>query len=232
VRIATETQLTSFGDWTLRVRPSQSSNPRLLVLLHGWTGDENSMWIFTRGLSPNYWIIAPRAPHAADPRGFSWRPLDATTLRLAQGNAFGFPTLDALLPAANGLIKLIDDYSASVGVDAAQIDLMGFSQGAAMTNLIGILHPHRIYKMGVLAGFVPAGLEGLIQQKPLVGKNIFVAHGIHDQMIPLDRARASMALLEQAGAQITYCEDEVGHKLSVNCLRALERYLSSPDGRG
>jgi phospholipase/carboxylesterase len=102
---------------------------------------------------------------------------------------------------------------------------MGFSQGGAMTNLIGIRHPHRVHKMGVLAGFVPAGLENLIQQKPLAGKNIFVAHGTQDQMIPLDRARASMALLEQAGAQITYCEDEVGHKLSSNCLRALERYL-------
>jgi phospholipase/carboxylesterase len=182
------------------------------------------MWIFTRGLSPSYWIIAPRAPHAADPGGFSWRPLDAAT--------FGFPTLDALLPAANGLIKLIDEYSASVGVDAAQFDLMGFSQGAAMTNLIGIRHPQRVRKMGVLAGFVPAGMEALILQKPLAGKNIFVAHGTQDQMIPIDRARASMALLEQSGAQITYCEEEVGHKLSANCLRALESYLSSPDGKG
>jgi phospholipase/carboxylesterase len=175
------------------------------------------MWIFTRGFPSNYWIIAPRAPHAADPSGFSWRP--------AQVSTFGWPSLETLLPAADGLIKLIDEYSALVKLDAQQFDLVGFSQGAAMTNLIGMLHPHRIRKMGVLAGFVPAGLEKLILQKPLAGKNIFVAHGTQDQMIPIDRARASMALLEQAGAQITYCEDEVGHKLSVNCLRALENYL-------
>ena len=175
------------------------------------------MWIFTRGLSPDYWMIAPRAPHAADPSGFSWRPLHASTL--------GLPSLDSLSPAADGLIKLIDEYSASVKLDAQQFDLIGFSQGAVMTNLIGILRPHRIRKMGVLAGFVPAGLEQLILQKPLAGKKIFVAHGTQDQMIPINRAHASMALLEQAGAQITYCEDEVGHKLSVNCLRSLETYL-------
>ena len=217
MQTATDTELISFGDWTLRVRASQSPNPRLLVLLHGWTGDENSMWIFTRGLSPDYWMMAPRAPHAADPSGFSWRPLQLST--------FGWPSLETLLPAAEGLIKLIDEYSASVKLDALQFDLMGFSQGAAMTNLMGMLYPHRIRKMGVLAGFVPAGLEQLIQQKPLAGKKIFVAHGTQDQMIPIDRARASMELLEQAGAQITYCEDEVGHKLSANCLRALETYL-------
>jgi predicted esterase len=44
-------------------------------------------------------------------------------------------------------------------------------------------------------------------------------------MVTIDRARASIELLEQAGAQVTYCEDEVGHKLSANCLRALENYL-------
>jgi phospholipase/carboxylesterase len=229
VPTATDTELISFGDWTLRVRASQSKSPRLLVLLHGWTGDENSMWIFTRGFSPDYWMMAPRAPHAAEPGGFSWRPLQASALRQAQGSTFGLPSLETLLPAADGLLKLIDEYSASVKLDALQFDLMGFSQGAAMVNLIGMLHPHRIRKMGVLAGFVPAGLEQLIPQKPLAGKMIFVAHGTQDQMIPVDRARASMELLEQAGAQITYCEDEVGHKLSANCLRALENYLSSPE---
>ena len=127
--------------------------------------------------------------------------------------------------AADALIRLIDEYSASVKLDALQFDLMGFSQGAAMVNLMGMLYPHRVRKMGVLAGFVPSGLEELVLQKPLAGKNIFVAHGTQDQMIPIDRARASIDLLEQAGAQVTYCEDEVGHKLSVDCLRALENYL-------
>jgi hypothetical protein len=34
-------------------------------------------------------------------------------------------------------------------------------------------------------------------------------------------------LLERADAKVTYCEDEVGHKVSVTCLRALESYFSS-----
>ena len=215
---ATDTKLISFGGWTLRVHPSQSASPRLLVLLHGWTGDENSMWIFVRRLSPTYWIIAPRAPHAADPGGFSWRNM--------QNGAFGWPSLETLSPAAEGLIKLIDEYSTSVGVDATQFDVMGFSQGAAMVNLLAMLYPNRIRRMAVLAGFVPGGLEGIISKKPLAGKNVFVAHGTQDQTIPLDRARASMALLEQAGAQVTWCEDEVGHKLGANCRRALEDYMN------
>ena len=172
-------------------------------------------------------MIAPRAPHSVGSGGFSWRPLQR-----AQGDVFGMPSLETLLPSAEALIRLVDEYSASVGLDAQQFDLMGFSQGAAMVNLIGMLYPHRVRKMGVLAGFVPFGLDEYIANKTLVGKNIFVAHGTQDQIVPPERARESIELLEQAGAQVTYCEDEVGHKLSANCLRALEDYLSSPTGRG
>ncbi|MBI5351590.1 MAG: hypothetical protein HZB50_03020 [Chloroflexi bacterium] len=215
--VATNTELITFGEWTLRVRSSQSVNPRLLVLIHGWTGDENSMWVFARGLSPDYWIIAPRAPYPANPSGFSWRP--------HQSETYGRPSLEALRPSADGLMRLIDEYSASVKVDALQFDLAGFSQGAAMVNLVGMLYPHRVRKMGVLAGFVPSGLEDLMAQRPLAGKHVFVAHGTQDEMVPVDRARASINLLEQAGSHVTYCEDEVGHKVSRACMSALENYL-------
>jgi phospholipase/carboxylesterase len=175
------------------------------------------MWVFTRNLSSDFWMIAPRAPHVGDPSGFSWRPPEA--------ESFGRPSFETLEPAAEGLIRLIDEYSASVKLEAKSFDLMGFSQGAAMVNVIGMLYPQRVQKMAVLAGFVPSGMEPLVQQKPLAGKNVFVAHGTQDQMVPVDRARASVELLEKAGAKVTYCEDETGHKLSTNCMRALEDYL-------
>lgn len=214
----TNTELLSLGGWTFRARASQATAPRLLVLLHGWTGDENSMWIFAKRLSPAYWMIAPRAPHAAEPSGFSWRDM--------KNAAFGWPTLESLSPAANGLLQLIDNYAASVGVDATQFDVMGFSQGAAMVNLMGMLHPNRVRKMAALAGFVPPGVEELVHKKPLTGKRVFVAHGTQDQMIPLDRAHASLALLEQAGAHVTYYEDQVGHKMGAAGMRALEEYMN------
>jgi phospholipase/carboxylesterase len=209
--------LIEFEHWTLRIRPATAFPARLLVLLHGWTGDENSMWVFTRAFPEQYWMIAPRAPHKAHPAGYSWRVRNV----LSQDR----PSFEMLQPAAEALIRLVDDYAASVEVDARQFDLMGFSQGAAMVNVVGMLYPDRVRKMGVLAGFAPPGLDALTANRPLAGKNIFVAHGTLDQMVPIEQARASISLLEQAGAHVTYCEDEVGHKLSANCLRALESYL-------
>ena len=213
-----DTQLIQFDGWTLRIRETTQPNPKLLVLIHGLTGDENSMWVFARDLPAHYWILAPRAPYAADPSGYSWRP--------SQFGSLDGPRLEWLRQSAEALIGLVDAYSASVQVDARIFDVMGFSQGAAICNALAFLYPHRIRRTGILAGFVPAGLEALVSQRPLEGKSFFIAHGTKDETVTVDRARASIALLEQAGAKVTYCEDDVAHKVSLNCLRALKEFLS------
>ena len=76
-----------------------------------------------------------------------------------------------------------------------------------------------------LAGFIPSGLEELVPKRPLEGKEFFVAHGTKDETVTIDRARHSVVLLEQAGARVTYCEDEVGHKVSAHCVIALKNFF-------
>lgn len=212
-----ETELIAFEGWTLRVLPSANAK-RLMLLIHGYTGDENSMWVFAQGLPPHYWMIAPRAPHSAESGGYTWRPLHRLD--------FGKPTLAQLRPPAEALIRLVDAYQASTGIDAGVFDVMGFSQGAVMCNVLSFLYPGRIRKAGILAGFVPGGLEELIPSRPLSGKEFFVAHGTKDETVTIDRARNSIRLLEEAGARVTYCEDEVGHKVSVRCLTALKNFFA------
>ncbi|GAB4504179.1 MAG: phospholipase/carboxylesterase [Anaerolineales bacterium] len=209
----------TYNGWTMRVRHASQQPARFLLLLHGWTGDENSMWLFTRRLPPDVWIVAPRAPHPAPEGGYSWRPLHAGT--------WGLPSLSDLQPAAEALLRLVDEVSASMGVDAAQFEVAGFSQGGALTNILALLYPQRIRRAAVLAGFMPGGVEDLLARRVLQGKPFFVTHGTRDKLIPLERARQSVALLEQAGAQVTFCQAEIGHKVSADCLRGLEIFFAN-----
>jgi phospholipase/carboxylesterase len=218
MRAQTDTQLITFQNWTLRVRPASRGTPRLLLLLHGWTGDENSMWVFVRNFPADYWIVAPRAPHASQPSGYSWRPLRA---RKADR-----PRLEDLQPAAEALISLADAYAAEGRIDVGQFDVIGFSQGAALTNTLALLYPGRVRRAGVLAGFVPMGSESLVAKRPLNNKPFFLAHGALDEMVQIEYARQSVQILERAGAQVTFCEDQVGHKVSAGCLRALEDFFA------
>ena len=215
--MTSKTTLLTFEDWTLRILPSASK--RILLMLHGWTGDENSMWVFARNFPADYFIVAPRAPHAAQQTGYSWRALPA--------KRDGWPTIDLMRPSAAALIDLIDGFARANSLDAATVDVIGFSQGAAMTFTLGALYPQRVGKMGILAGFAPEGAEQILAPGQLNGKHIFVAHGTLDEMVPVAQARRSIQLLENAGAAVTYCESEVGHKLSADGLKALEVYLHS-----
>jgi phospholipase/carboxylesterase len=61
----------------------------------------------------------------------------------------------------------------------------------------------------------------------LKGKPVFVAHGTRDETVTIESARASIEILEQAGAQVTFCEDDVGHKVSAGCLRALKDFFKT-----
>lgn len=210
--------LISFKNWTLRVRESTHQASRLMLLIHGHTGDENSMWVFARAMPDHYWMVAPRAPYSAESAGYSWRQ--------PQTGNYDQLSLEMLESAAQALIRFVDEYSTSAKLDASTCDVMGFSQGAALSSALALLYPERIRKTALLAGFVPSGLEELVTQRPLEGKPFFVAHGTKDEMVSVDQARASIALLEQAGAHVTYCEDEVGHKVSVTCLRALQKFFA------
>ena len=51
----------TFKERVLRVKTASSNPPQaLLVMLHGWTGDETSTWVLTSHLKDSFTILAPR----------------------------------------------------------------------------------------------------------------------------------------------------------------------------
>ena len=109
------------------------------------------MWVLARNLSPEFAILAPRGTFAVPEGGYSWREIKPGTW----GNA----SLEDLHPAAEALLAFVDEWAASVGVDGTQFDLMGFSQGAAMTYTLALLYPERVRQLAALSGFIPEGGE-------------------------------------------------------------------------
>lgn len=212
------TELIHWENWTARLRRSRGTAGRLMVLLHGWTGDENAMWLFAARLPLEFTLLAPRAPHPEPRGGYTWRPVAPET--------WGLPSLEEFRPAAQDLLAFVDAWSRQAGVEAGSFDLMGFSQGAALAYSLALFYPQRIGRLAALAGFLPEGAAALVPDRPLTGKFIYVAHGRRDEMIPVERARQALDWLERAGAQVTYCEADTGHKVSPDCLRGLDEFFA------
>ena len=92
---------------------------------------------------------------------------------------------------------------------------------------MGVLNPDAIKSIAGLSGFLPRNFESFTYDQPLAGKRIFIAHGNRDKFVEVEKARQSVHLLKKAGADVTYCEDDVGHKLSINCFRGLENFFKA-----
>lgn len=231
-----KTELISGDGWVFRVRVPEGEGPHpVLILLHGWTGDEDVMWVFASRLPDHYLMLAPRGRYESKLGGYGWYP-DARR---------DWPEVTDFQESARELIEFLDGmkneaarklagneaqkqaWEALSRGDFTKVSLVGFSQGAALSYVLSLTHPERIQVVAGLAGFMPENAESLVENQPLRGKDIFVTHGSKDDIVPVERARNAVDLLERAGAKVTYCEEEVGHKLSAPCFNALKQFYSS-----
>lgn len=206
-----------FEDWVIKFRePGSTNSSKIILMLHGWTGDENSMWVFSDRLPKHAYVLAPRGLFDTPLGGYGWHKY----------NPGAWPWVDDFLPAVESLHNLLHSgpfYPADISV----VNLVGFSQGAALAFAFALKYPSRVDRIAGLSGFLPEGSDALLRNKPLKGKPIFIAHGEQDRLVPVDKARQAVKLLESAGSQVTYCEDDVGHKLSMSCYRGLENFFAA-----
>lgn len=209
-------------NWVLRMRIPKTDGPHpVMVLLHGWTGDEPAMWIFASRLPENYLLVAPRGPYKTPIGGYGWYPHRDDR----------WPSLDDLFPAVKALFELLtpDNFPvlSTTSSELLNTRFLGFSQGAALMYSFVLLHPTHVQSFAGLSGFLPEGVGNFVRQKPLIGKNAFIAHGSDDKLVNVEKARRSVEIIQAAGANVAYCEDSVGHKLSATCFRGLEAFFRS-----
>ncbi len=204
--------------WIIHIRPARQTPPsRIVVLIHGWTGDERSMDIFTRGLHQETLLLSPRGPVEASAGGYGWS-------ERREGESLA-SYLD-LVPTAQRLLIELDLRLADFGLQHPPLSLAGFSQGAAISYVLAFLFPDRIQRMAALAGFLP-DLPAHFKPQALVGKPFFIAHGIHDETVPVERAHSAVIYLQACGAQVEYCESSSGHKLALPCFHRLTTFLNA-----
>lgn len=203
-------------DWTLRLRRPDGIGPfPVILMLHGWTGDEDAMWVFAGRLPLNYLLLAPRAPFPAPAGGFSWQP------EMAHRRAGLVDDFRSAIQALEGLLH--QEYIPYA--DFSHLRLVGFSQGAALAFTFALLKPGCVQAIAGLSGFLPSDAGLLAQTQPLLDVPVFMAHGAKDELVPLARARQAQRVLQQAGAYVSFCEDDVGHKLGAGCFRNLQIFF-------
>jgi len=190
----------------------------LVIMLHGFGAHMGDL----AGLAPyldrtGYVYACPNAPLAVQlgpgMAGFAWLPPRGTA---TPQDTEGAQTL---------LNSFFDEVMAQYRVPPGRAVLLGFSQGGGMTYRCGLERPDLFAGLVVLSGALPNEQEMQSHFPAQRTQPIFLAHGLQDSMISVERARLARALLEREGYHPRYQEYEMGHEISQELLLDLASWM-------
>jgi len=185
-----------------------------MVLLHGFGADEHDLLPIGHELDPRLRVVSLQAPIALDFGGRAWFNLEQTP------EGFAFDPAE-VAEAARLSLEAVEE----IAREHPRPLLCGFSQGAGMALSAALAHPELSSGVLVLSGVPPRTDEPPAPGK-LRGLPAFVAHGLHDPLIPVDVGRATRDLLQQLGASVTYREYPMGHMVVPAEIADARRWLA------
>ena len=198
----------------LKIRkPESDSNGDVWFLIHGWTGDENSMDPFWQYIPDQHWIVAPRSLLEAQPSGYGWADI----------KPIPYPNYEKFLPAVKKLHKEMLQFMKDNQLNDKKINLFGFSQGAAASYMLTEMLQNQVDKIIITAGFMPDGTLPYLQSIKNKTMHFIVYHGAKDNLVPQTIADDCVNELQNSGFSTHYCIDEnAGHKLGASCIQHLK----------
>ena len=121
---------------------------------------------------------------------------------------------EAGIRASEKLLAGLIEREKGRGVAERRIVLAGFSQGGAIALHTALRHAARLAGILALSTYLP--LAGTVEaERHAAGLDapIFMAHGLQDEMIPIERAQRSRGMLESLGYKVEWHEYAMGHAL-------------------
>jgi phospholipase/carboxylesterase len=194
-------------------------NP-ILLLLHGYGSNEADLFSFAPELPDEYYIISARAPYDLQYGSYAWYAINFD----ADQNKFS--DNDQARISRDVIAGFIDELVANYPIDVNDVNLIGFSQGSILSYAVALSYPEKVNKVVAMSGYV--NLEIVAEdylKNDLTKLKIFASHGTVDQVIPVDWARKTPAILEKLGITTTYKEYPVGHGVSPQNFYDFKNWL-------
>ncbi|UFH46133.1 dienelactone hydrolase family protein [Flavobacterium galactosidilyticum] len=180
-------------------------NP-LLLLLHGYGSNEADLFSFAEELPDNYYIISARAPYDMQYGSYAWYAINFD----ADQNKFS--DNEQAKTSRDLIATFIDELIQTYPIDANNVSLIGFSQGSILSYAVALSYPEKVQKVVAMSGYLNLDIVTEDYLKNTFNNlKIFASHGTVDQVIPVEWARKTPAILENLGIAVTYKEYPVGH---------------------
>lgn len=197
----------------------KEKNP-LILLLHGYGSNEEDLFSFAAELPEDYYIVSVQAPYQVPPHGFAWYAINFDE------NMNKFSDDEQAIESRDRIVHFIDELIATYPIDATNVNLVGFSQGAILSYAIALSYPEKVKSVVALSGyFNPAIIKEGYQTRDYTSIAIFASHGTVDQVIPIDWARKTPEILQGLHVKHEYKEYPVGHGVHPNNFYDFKLFL-------
>jgi phospholipase/carboxylesterase len=128
--------------------------------------------------------------------------------------------------ASQRLVETLLEREKARGIPAGRIVLAGFSQGGAIALQAGLRHPEALAGVMALSCYVPlAATLGAERSDASRGVPILLAHGIHDEIVPVGAGRRSRDLLAGLGYDVEWHEYAMPHSVCMEEIGDLGAWL-------
>ncbi len=207
-------------EYLIRVPKIKLDKNPLLVLIHGYGSNEEDLFSFATELPDEYYIVSVRAPYDIQYGSYAWFAINFD----ADQNKF-FDNEQAKT-SRDLIVKFIDELETNYPIDAKNVTLIGFSQGAILSYAVALSHPEKVQRVVAMSGYInPEIIEENYLKNTFSNLKIFISHGTVDQVIPVEWGRKAKPLLENLGINTTYKEYPIGHGVSPQNFYDFKNWL-------
>lgn len=187
-----------------------------IFLLHGMGSNEKDLPQLVDKLQSTHHIFSLRGPVVFDPGyAFFTNEEEGKPVR---------PIFDKVLLYIQSFIQeAINEFN----LDSTRLYVVGFSQGAALAQTLGLTMGTTLRGVAALSGYLPSFVKEQYYKQPVEHLHIFISHGVYDYVLPYQWGEESKDYFEQASANVTFKTYQVGHGVSPDNQQDLLAFLQS-----
>ncbi len=198
-------------------RRSSGKSPAV-ILLHGRGANEDDLLGLAEYFDERLFTISVRAPYPFQyGGGYAWYDI------LEVGN----PVPEMYVESHNKIVQFVEDAIKGYPIDPSRIFFCGFSMGTIMSFSVLLTHPEHVAGVAANSGLIVEHSPLQYKWNEIKGKQVFLAHGTFDPVIPVQFARRAKELLDKAEAHVSYHEYEMGHQIDEESLNDLMKWLEN-----
>lgn len=214
VEKATEQKIKLYYDLYVPDEPERAMP--LLIALHGYEGNKESMMAVARQINSRDFVIASvQGPNAffvggEQPRiGFGWmmRYKPEETIRLHRET----------------LLSVIESTSKELAIDRSAIFLMGFSQTVSLNYRFAFSNPGLIRGLVAVCGGLPGDWEEDKYHRS--DTDVLIIAGQHDEYYPPERTAAFKDAVARRARSVEYHLLPIGHTFSRQAFPLINDWL-------